>query len=115
MKTALLFVVGVVVSACGGTSTPSSTPAENHAAPAPAETGSELAQDLGRICNSFELSGAPPDSGMTVAGPWLEKNLRTPEAKALLEDLKKGNMEETRAEAARQNVVPCPLLDPKQP
>ena len=109
MKIGSLAFVALIVVGCGGKKSQTQTPANSQ----PEVTAkTELVQDLERICNAHTLSGAPADSGMSVAGPWLEKNVQTPEAKALLEDLKAGNFDRTRDEAKRHNVAPCPMLDP---
>jgi hypothetical protein len=106
----------LVAAACGSKPATQTTPPNNQPpAAAQGDGDMELKQDLERICNAFELSGAKPDSGLTEAGPWLEKNVHTPEAKEMLEQLKKGIPEVAREEAKRHNVAPCPLLDPKGP
>jgi hypothetical protein len=110
MKPGSLAFVALIMVGCGGNKSQTETPANSEPAAVTAKT--EFVQDLERICNAHSLSGAPPDSGMTVAGPWLEKNVQTAEAKALLEELKAGNLDRTRDEAKRQNVAPCPTLDP---
>ena len=103
------FLASLVVG-CGGNKAPAQAPANSEPAPVAAKT--ELQQDLERICNAHTLSGAAPDSGLSVAGPWLEKNVVTAEGKALLEQLKGGSFDGTREQAKQHNVVPCPLVDP---
>ena len=114
MKFDKLAVLLVMAAACGGNKSQTQTPANTQPAPVATSEGGDavLKQDLERICNAFELSGAKPDSGMTVAGPWLEKNVRTSEAKTLVVELKAGSFDRTREEAKRHNVDPCPMLDP---
>jgi hypothetical protein len=109
MKKICFALVLFAAAACSGNkSQPQPTVA--NAKPAPA--AADLEQDLEQICHSMERSGAKPDSGLSEVGPWLEKNVHTTEGKALLEQLKTGSFEETRAQAKQHGVAPCPLLDP---
>jgi hypothetical protein len=114
MKTLVAFVL-VMAAACGGNKSQQPTAVTN-AEPVPAATNqadaaTELELDLEKICYSYERSGAKPSTGLTEVGPWLEKHVRSAEGKALLEQLKNGSFEQTREEAKRHNVAPCPLLD----
>jgi hypothetical protein len=84
-------------------------PAE--AQPVPADGEAALVKDLEMMCNAFELASAPKDSGMTVVGPWLEKNLQTADGKALLESMKTGGIEPAKQEVERRNITPCPMFD----
>jgi hypothetical protein len=113
MKTSFAFVL-LMAAACGGSKSQPTTVTNAEPATAPTtqtDAATELKLDLERICHSFERSGAKPNTGLTEVGPWLEKNVQTTQGKALLEQLKNGSFEETREEAKRHNVAPCPLLD----
>ena len=111
MKKICFALVLVAAAACSGNKS-QPQPAVSNAKPAPA--AADLKQDLEQICHSMERSGAKPNSGMSEAGPWLEKNVHTAEGKALLEQLKNGSSDETRAQAKQHGVAPCPLLDPSE-
>ena len=87
-------------------------PAEQQAAPA--DKDAALIKDLEMICNAFELANAPSDSGLTVVGPWLEKNLTTADGKTLLETLKTGSIEPTKQEVERHGIKPCPVFEPQK-
>lgn len=77
---------------------------------------SPYGQDMDRICNSEERSGAlaQPEGARTVAvAQWLGNNLQTAEARAFLVTLAQTRAEEKAAlimkEATRAGLSDCPL------
>jgi hypothetical protein len=105
---------GPAVPATGGPSSapaPGANPGTVGDAPG---AGESLRDDVHRLCNVLELSGAaqrPPEERIYTTSTWLGDNLRTEAARDLLVRFQQSADKAAllRAEAARQGLADCPL------
>jgi hypothetical protein len=110
----LLVTIGCSKDKPAAESTVPSNAQPAEAQPAPTDKEAALVKDLEMMCNAYELASAPKDSGLTVVGPWLEKNVQTADGKALVETLKNGSIDAMKHEVQTRNIAPCPMLEPQK-
>jgi hypothetical protein len=123
MKSTAAFCLSLVVfAALGGcqrgegdrAQTQAATPRPAVQAEVPGEVTKEYTEDISKLCNVIQLSGAPDDDAQTLTtANWLAANLVTKESRMFLISIQPlvgaAKADALDAEAKRVGLVGCPL------